>query len=243
VRRTLDVDVIVTGGPGVFAGHEATKTIPIVAGVGGDLVGLGLAESLAHPGGNVTGVTFFAPQLIVKRVEILKLVKPAMTRVGLLSMRKSPSTARFLLALDSPLKTLGLTLQLVEASDASECEAALAAGPAASIDGLVVADFPPFVSGHGPAIVAAAAARRSLPAAGGLTLAKSGGLVSYGADFPSMFRRAATFVDKILKGSKPGGIPIEQATQFLTVINLKTARALALDVPPTLLAAANEVIE
>ncbi|MBV8565135.1 MAG: hypothetical protein JO273_06750 [Methylobacteriaceae bacterium] len=239
----LGMDVIVTGGPGVFAAHEATKTVPIVAGVGGDLVGLGLAESLAHPGGNVTGMTYFAPQLVVKRVELLKLVKPSMTSTGLLFMRNSPSIPRYLQALDAPLKTLGLALQLIEVSDASECKSALDAGPAALIGGLAVTDFPPFNAGTGPAIVAGVAAGRGLPAAGGLTLPRNGGLLGYGVDFPSMFHRAATFVDRILKGANPGDLPIEQATKFETIANLKTASTLGIEIPSTLLAAADEVIE
>ena len=239
----LDVDVIVTGGPGVFAAAQATKTVPIVAGVSGDLVELGLAQSLAHPGGNVTGLTYFSPQLIVKRVELLKLVKPSMTNVGLLVLPNIPSVQGYLRALDEPLKTMGLALQIIEATDAGEVANALTTGPAASINGLVVSDFPPFYAGSGPAVVAAAATSRGLPAVGSLTFARNGGLLSYGVDFPSMFHRAATFVDKILKGAKPGDIPIEQATQFITVVNLQNAKTLGLEIPPTLLAAANEVIE
>ncbi len=239
----LDADVIVTGGPGVFAAAQATKTVPIVAGVSGDLVELGLAQSLAHPGGNVTGLTYFAPQLIVKRVELLKLVKPSMTNVGLLVLPHIPSVQGYLRALEEPLKTMGLAVQVIEASDANEGAAALKTGPAASINGLVVSDFPPFYAGSGPAVVAAAATRLGLPTVGGSTFARNGGLLSYGADFPSMFHRAATFVDKILKGANPGDIPIEQATQFITVVNLQNARTLGLEIPPTLLAAADDVIE
>jgi putative ABC transport system substrate-binding protein len=227
----LKVDVIVTGGPGVYAAHRVTKTVPIVVGAGGDLVGLGLADSLGHPGGNVTGMTFFAPQLVMKRVELLKLVKPSIMSVGLLFPRGSSATPRYLRVLDAPAKAMGLGLELIEVSGASDCESALATGPGASTGGIVATDFPPFTVGPGPATVAAAAARRGLPSAGRLPFARNGGLLGYGVELAQLFRRAAVFVDKILKGAKPGDIPIEQATKFETIVNLKTAKALGIDIP------------
>jgi putative tryptophan/tyrosine transport system substrate-binding protein len=239
----LKVDVIVAGGPAVYAAHNATKTVPIVATVGGDLVGAGLADSLSHPGGNVTGQTYFAEELLVKRLALLKQVKPAMTSVGLLVTQGFTGIPRYLRALDAPVKALGVTLRLIEVSDPSNFESALTVGPGASVGGLVVTDLPPFTVGLGPATVAAAASRHGLPSAGGLYFARNGGLLAYGVDFALMHRRAATFVDKILKGAKPGDLPIEQATKFITIVNLKTAKALGLEIPPTLLASADEVIE
>ena len=233
----LKVDVIVAGGPAVYAAHNATKTIPIVATVGGNLVGAGLADSLGHPGGNVTGLTYFAEELQVKRVALLKQVKPAMTSVGLLFTKGYSAIPRYLRVMEAPVKALGVALQLIEVSDPSDCDSALAADPGASIGGLVVVDLSPFTVGAGPATIAACAARHGLPSAGGIYFARNGGLIGYGVDFVLMHRRAAAFVDKILKGAKPGDIPIEQATQFVTVVNLKTAEALGLEIPPAVLGA------
>ena len=239
----LKVDVLVAGGPATYAAHRVTTTIPIVAPVTGDIVAMGIAASLAHPGGNVTGQTFFATELFVKRIAFLKQIKPSMTRVGMLVSQGLSSIPTTLRNLDGPVKALGLALETIEVVEPADCERALSSGPGASIGGLAVVDAPLFILGEGPAIVAAAALKRGLPTAGALPLARSGGLLGYGVDLVPMFRRAAVFVDKVLKGTKPGDIPIEQATKFLTVVNMKTAKALGLDIPPTLLAAADEVIE
>ena len=239
----LKVDVLVAGGPAAYAAHNATKTIPIVVSVGGNLIGAGLADSLGHPGGNVTGQTYFAEELQVKRVALLKQVKPTLTSVGILFTKGYSGIPRYLRTMDAPLKALGVRLQMIEVSDPGNCETALSADSSASIGGLVVVDLPAFTVGAGPGEVAAAASRHGLPTAGGLYFARKGGLIGYGADFVLMHRRAAAFVDKILKGAKPGDIPIEQATKFVSIVNLKTARALALEIPSTILASADEVIE
>ena len=234
------VDVILTGGPGVYAAHSVTTAIPIVAAVTGDLVAMGLADSLAHPGGNVTGQVFFVNELYVKRVALLKEAKPALTRLAMLVTRGLSSLPTTLRAIDTPIKAMGVDLEVIEVDGPGDCDHALANG---AVGGVVVMDVPQFLVGAGPAVVAAAATSHGLPTAGAVSLARNGGLVGYGVDLPPLFRRAATFVDKILKGAKPGDIPVEQATKFLAVVNLKTARALGLDIPPLLLAAADEVIE
>jgi putative tryptophan/tyrosine transport system substrate-binding protein len=239
----LKVDVIVTSVDGVFAAHEVTKTVPIVAAMTFDLVALGLADSLGHPGGNVTGLTFFINELQVKRVALLKEVKPAMTSVGLLVLEGPASVPTYLGAMAAPLKALGVELQPIEVAGPSDCNRALSAGPGASIGGLVVTDSPQFVVGAGTLAIAAAAARHGLPSAGAPSFAENGGLLGYGVDLAPMFRRAAIFVDKILNGAKPGDIPIEQATRFTTIVNLRTAKGIGVDIPPTLLASADEVIE
>ena len=236
----LKVDVIVTSADGVLAAHEVTKTVPIVAAITLDVVAHGLAESLGHPGGNVTGETFFVDELSVKRLALLKQVKPAMTTVGLLVLARSPFVPS---ALDAAAEALGVAIEPIEVAGPSDCDRAFSAARGPSIDGLLVSDPPEFVIGAGPAAIVAAAQRHGLAAVGAISIAENGGLLGYGVDYYPMFHRAATFVDKILKGVKPGDIPIEQATKFETVVNLKAAKALGLDIPATLLAAAAEVID
>ncbi len=223
-RQFVDskVDVIVTFGTGISASHSVTIEVPIVAAVGSDLVEVGLADSLGHPGGNVTGQTFFFHELVVKRVELLKQVKPMMTRVGLLVAPPFPRVQDYLRI----PKELGVERELIEVAEPGDCDRALSEGPGATIEGLAVPELLQFV-GSGPAVIAAAAAHHGLPAAGGLSFGRNGGLLSFGVDMAPMTRRAAVFVDKILKGAKPGDIPIEQATKFITFVNLKSLLAVS----------------
>ena len=234
----LKVEVIATAASGVYAAHKVTTTVPIVVCAGGDLVGLGLAESLAHPGGNITGSAILGPQLLVKRAELLKLLKPSIATVGLLIPKGSSAIVNTLRVLDAPTKALGVVVTPIEIFNADDCDRALAEGAGASVAALLVSDLIPDA-----AIVAAAALRRGLPAAGTFSFAKAGGLIGYGVDFPALYRRAAAFVDKILKGARAADIPIEQASRFTTNVNLKTADALGLTSPPDVLARADEVIE
>jgi putative tryptophan/tyrosine transport system substrate-binding protein len=191
----------------------------------------------------VTGMTSPLFELIVKQIELLKQVRPPMTTVGLLLPMSEWWTKYALDYLGNPAKALSVTILPVYLRQPSDCDVALNADPAATIAGLAVADWSPFYLGTGPAEIADAAARHGLPSAGPLPFARNGCLIGYGVDSIPMFHRAAVFVDKILKGAKPGDIPIEQATKFETVINLKTAKALGLEIPATLLASADEVIE
>jgi putative ABC transport system substrate-binding protein len=161
----LKVDVIVASGAAVYAAHKVTKTVPIVTTGTGDLVGQGLAESLAHPGGNITGMTMLLPEIIVKRIALLKQVKPAMTSVGLVVQQGLSSVPAYLRAIDLPVKALGVALEVIEVADPGDCERALASGAGASIGGLVVLDSPRMVVGPAPAAIAAAAARHGLPSA------------------------------------------------------------------------------
>jgi putative ABC transport system substrate-binding protein len=241
----LKVDVIVTWGAGVEAAHKATTTVPIAV-VTGDLVASGLADSLAHPGGNVTGQTFFVNELYVKRIALLKEVKPAMTSVGLLVAQGLSSIPSLLRAIDAPVKALGVELKPIEVASPYDCDRALSADSGVSIGGLVVTDSPQFNEFGIPdaaGAIAAAAVQHGMISAGPSVFARYGGLLGYGVDVVPMFRRAATFVDKILKGAKPGELPIEQATKFELIVNLTTAKALGVDIPSTLLAAADEVME
>lgn len=237
------VDIIVSGGPGVIAARKTTSTVPIVAAVIGGIVSAGLAESLAHPGGNITGSSYIAEQLNGKRLALLKRAQPALKNVGFVTVPGVSSTARYLRALEAPSAAMGVTVRLIEISSAVDCEAALDAGEGRSIDGLAVWDMPQFTTGDGPRILAQTALKRGIPSVGGLYLGRNGGLLGYGPDFADMFRHSASFVDKILKGAKPGDIPIEQPTRFVTTVDLKSAKTLGLTIPPDILASADEVIE
>jgi len=244
----LHVDVIVTSGPALYAARQATSTIPIVTASGGDLVGLGLVASLAHPGGNITGLTFFIEKLFVKRLEMLKEIAPSLARAGLLMLRTKLHADRseethHIEVVRAASDALKVELFPIEASGPEEFESAFATCDEKRIDGLVVVEYPQFETNSAASAIAALAAARRLPALGSVALVKNGGLLGYGVDFFAMSRRAAYFVDKILKGANPGDIPIEQATKFLTIVNLKTAKTIGVDIPPLLLAAADEVIE
>ncbi len=240
----LKVELIVTNGVGVYAAHRVTTTVPIVVGSAADLVMQGYADSLDHPGGNVTGQIFFYAELVVKRIELLRQIRPAMTSVGLLLIQGRSSNPSLLQAIDAPVKALGIELKPIEVAEASDCDRALSAGSGTPVGGLVVTDSSEFTSTAAVAVtIATVAVRHRLPAAAAPLLARNGVLLGYGVDFPPMYRHAAIFVDRILKGAKPGDIPIERATKFETILNLKTAKALGLEIAPTLLAAATEVIE
>jgi putative tryptophan/tyrosine transport system substrate-binding protein len=237
-----NVDVIVTLATGVFAAHRATATIPIVMVVGPDLVALGIVASLAHPGGNITGSTFFLRELMAKRLELLKEVVPSMTRAGVLLVRREDGANRNILELmGSTATALSVELLPIEVRGTDEYEGAFSSWAAQKVSAFVMADHGQFLT-NADTIVALAAQHR-LPSIGPLQLPAGGGLMAYGVNFSDFFRRAAYFVDKILKGEKPGDIPIEQATKFNLVLNLKTAKALGLKFSPTMLSTADEVIE
>jgi putative tryptophan/tyrosine transport system substrate-binding protein len=237
----LNVDVIVTYASGVNAAARATATIPIVAATAADLVAMGVVASLARPGGIVTGSTFFVPELYAKRVEMLKEVVPSLTRAGVLLVRNNPSNPSILEVMGATAKELKLGLQPIEVAAPAEYESAFSAWADRHVGALVVTDHAYFLANI--ETLGALATRYRLPSIGPLELPANGGLMAYGVDFSVMFRRAAVFVDKILKGAKPGEIPIEQAAKFKSVLNLKTAKALGLDVPWFLQQRANEVLE
>ena len=216
-----------------------SNTIPIVSAETGDLVAVGIAASLAHPGGNVTGSTLLFPELMAKRLELLKQAEPSMTSVGVLLRRDVVSTKNLLEVMGKSARALGVELRPIEIADPGEFESAFAAWNDEKTGAVVVPEqFLP----QAAAIVTLAMKHR-MATASQAEWAARGGLIGYGPDINAMFHRAAYFVDKILKGAKPGDIPIEQATKFITTVNLKTAKALGLNIPATLLAAADEVIE
>jgi putative ABC transport system substrate-binding protein len=238
----LNVDVIVTHGtPGVTAAKQATSKIPIVMAVVGDAVGSSLVASLARPGGNVTGLSFFQPELAAKRLELLKETVPDLIDVGVLLNPANQMNVPVLPQVAQVAKSLKLELHQFDAREPGEFEGVFAAMTARRVRALVVLDDSMLLENAGA--LAALALKHSLYSCGFLDYAAAGGLMSYGVDFPDMFRRAATYVDKILRGAKPADLPVEQATKFSTVLNLSTAKALGLNVPSSLLLRANEVIE
>jgi putative ABC transport system substrate-binding protein len=237
-----NVDLIVTAaGIGILAARNATATIPIVQAVGPNLVALGYAASFARPGDNVTGRTYVVGQSFDKRQELLKEMDPAIATVGVLLQRGNAYSAPTLEAMKPIAKTLGLELRPREVRGIAEYPAAFSAWAEEKVSGVVVHDAPEFLV-EAKAITDLALQHR-MRLIGNLEHAAAGGLMGYGVDFGEQFRLAAPFVDRILRGIKPGDIPIEQPTQFHFVINLATAKALGLIVPPTLLARAGELIE
>ena len=238
----IKVDVIVTHGtPGVLAAKRATTTIPIVCAVVGDALASGIVSSLARPGGNVTGLTFFNPELAAKRLELLKEVLTDLTDVGILLNSANPINDPILPQMSSIAKPLKLGLHQFDARGPADFEAAFAAMAAKRVGALVVIEDAMLIS-NAPA-VAAFALKQRLPSCGWPDFATGGGVMGYGVDFPELFRHAATYVDKILKGAKPGDLPMQRATKFEIVVNLKTAKTLGLNIPYALLVRANDVIE
>ena len=239
----LKVDLIVT--ESVLAAREArnaTGTIPIVTAVHGDPVGAGLAESLTRPGFNVTGLTLLAPELSGKRLELLKQVQPKTTRVAIVWNVTNVAAPRYLAESRSAARTLGLEIQSVEVRTPADLNAAfdaIIAGRATACvtlpDGMLLA--------HAPRIIEFAARVRIPAVFPDHEFATAGGLMAYGPSLATNFRQSATYVAKILKGANPADLPIEQPTKFELVINLKTARALGLSIPPSLVARADQVIE
>jgi len=221
---------------------QATTTLPIVVGASSDLEEYGLVESLARPGGNLTGLDARTFALTSKRLELLKDAVPQITRVAVLVDSAGPFSARIPGAFEREAQALGIHLLRVEAGDPGAFDAAFAAMEEQRADALVLMDSPMF-SVHSHRLAGLALAHR-LPTIGGTrSLAEAGLLIIYGANAPDLCRRSALYVDKILKGTTPGDLPIEQPTKFELIINLKTAQALGLTLPPTLLFQADELIK
>ena len=215
-------DVLVThGSAGALAAKRATDTIPIVMGVVGEAVEIGAVKGVARPGRNVTGSSFFVPELNAKRLEILKEALPRLSRVGVLLKRGNAVNAAVLRTMEHTARSLKLELQPVEARDPADLEGAVSAVVKGQAGALVVQDDPVLLALA--AQIADLARRNQLPTIGFVEYAKAGGLLAFGVNFPDLWRRAAGFVDKILKGAKPADLPIEQPTKFELVINLKSS--------------------
>jgi putative ABC transport system substrate-binding protein len=240
VRLKVNVIVAVFATP-ARAAHQATRNIPIV-GIGvGDPVGIGLAASLARPGGNFTGTASYLPELGGKPLELLKEVIPDLQRVAVLWNPSNPVHAPFLREVQPSARSLAIQLQPQPAVNPEDLEGALRSA-ARSAEAVWILGDAMFV-GHRARIVALAAAAGLPTLSPGAPIVEAGGLMSHGPHLPTMFRRAATYVDKILKGARPGDLPIEQPTKFEIAINLKTAKALRLTIPPSLLLQATRIIE
>ena len=239
----LAPDVIVASGfPSVAALQPATRSVPVVFVLITDPVGAGFVESLARPGGNVTGFAMFEFSMSGKWLELLKRIAPHVMRVGVLrDAALTAGTAQFGV-IQAVASSLGVDVSPIGMRDAPEIERALTAFARSSDGGLIVTPSP-LASLHRNLIIALAA-RHRLPAVYYQRyFITGGGLASYGPDFYDQYRRAAGYVDRILKGEKPADLPVQAPTKYETVINLKTAKALGLEIPPTLLATADEVIE
>jgi putative ABC transport system substrate-binding protein len=239
----LKVDVIVTyAPPAIQAAKQATGTIPIVMGGVIDPVATGFVASLARPGGNITGLSLMAPELVGKQLEILKEMVPKVSRVAVLGNPANAGTAPQLRHAQDAARALKLQLQLLEARGPDEIDSAFAVMIKEGAGAVVVLVDSMLVDQR--TRIADLAARRRLPSVYGLIdFVEAGGLMFYGANDADRFRRAAYLVDRILKGAKPADLPVEQPTKFELVINLKTAKALGLTIPQSLLLRANEVIQ
>jgi putative ABC transport system substrate-binding protein len=238
----LKVDVIVTRGEaGIRAARDATSTTPIVMATSGDPVGTGLIASLSRPGGNMSGLSLLAPDLGGKRMELLKETAPKVSRVGILWNPTNAVKALELKSTEVAAKALGVIVTSNEVRAPKDFDRAFAAIAEERPSALITLSDP-LTRGHKTQI-AEFAVKSRLPMIAELReFAEAGGLMTYGASLLDLSRRAATYVDKILKGAKPSDLPIEQPTKFELVINLKTAKALALTIPQSLLVRADEVI-
>jgi putative ABC transport system substrate-binding protein len=222
--------------------HALTRTIPIVVIGGADLVEEGLAESLAHPGGNVTGIVILRGELDGKRLELLRELVPAATRISFLAFARLPRSAARAATVEALARPFGLRVTKRLVSEVAELDAAFAASAADHDHGILV-ESGAVMFENLPRVVALAAQYRLPAVYEWRQFADAGGLLSYGQVRRESFERAAALVDKILKGAKPADIPVEQPTRFELVVNLKTARALGLTIPPSILDRADEVIE
>ncbi len=238
----LKVDIIVSAGPSVTrAAKAATTTIPIVMAQDSDPVGSGFVASLARPGGNITGLSTLAPEISGKRLELLKEIVPRLSRVAIIGSSTEPSYAQVLKEIELAAGALKLKLQLLNVRDAKDIETAFQAARKERADAILLLTAA-VLNSHRAQVVELAVKNR-LPAAYAVPqFVEDGGLMSYSTNFNDLFRRAATYVDKILKGRTPADLPVEQPNKFEFIINLKAAKQIGLTIPRDLLARADRVI-
>jgi putative ABC transport system substrate-binding protein len=237
----LKVDLIVAQATaGARAARQATSTIPIIMPSIADPVAAGLVTNLARPGENLTGMTYFAPELAVKQLELLKEVAPRIKRVGALAKPGNPSMDIQFAAVEDAAKSLGLVLERFNVRRPGEFPDVISA-IRKRMDAVVILDDPFFYTDVKN--VADLVASQRLPSVGFREFAEAGGLISYGIDRPVLWRRVGVFVDKIFKGARPGDLPVERATKFEMIVNVQTAKALGLTIPQHLLVRADKVIQ
>ena len=240
----LKPDLLVGSGPQVaLALKSATATIPIVFVAVFDPVALGLVESLSRPGGNVTGLATYAPgDFLAKRIEIFRELIPGASKIALLVNPGNPMSRLTLAEAPSTAQSMGMALPIVEATTVEELDTAFASAAAQHADAMIVLADPVTTNQEGPRVTALAA-NHHLPAIYLFRQSAPGGLIVYGPDIADLLRRSGDYVDKILRGTKPADLPVEQPIKFELIINMKTAKALGLTVPPSLLVRADELIE
>jgi putative ABC transport system substrate-binding protein len=239
----LPVDVIVTRGtPAALAAKQATATIPVVMAAIGEPLGIGVVASLAHPGGNVTGFSAFVTELSGKRVEVMKEAFPGVARAGFLNNMSNPVAPPQWEATRVAARALGVAVELLDVRAREDIPRAFAAAADGKL-GALLTGVEAVTQAHAPLIIEEVARLRIPAIYASREFVDAGGLMTYSVSYPHLYRRAAGLVDKIFKGARAGDLPVEQPTKIDLVINLKTARALGLEVPPSLLARADEVIE
>jgi putative ABC transport system substrate-binding protein len=238
----LDVDVIVTHStPGARAAKQATATIPIVMAAVGDPIDAGLVPSLARPGGNLTGLTFFFAEICAKRVELIKEAIPSLTRLAVFLNPANPSHPLALAAMQRTASALAVELVPIDVKVRDHIAAAIATVATQRAPALVAIEDPLIISNGSH--IAGLALQNGLPMIGFKPHAEAGALMEYGVDLADLWYRSAAFVDKILKGTPPADIPIERAVKFELIVNLQSAKRLGIELPASLLVRANEVIE
>jgi putative ABC transport system substrate-binding protein len=240
----LKVDIILTvGAPAARAAKEATVTIPIVMMQVGDPVGSGFVASLARPGGNITGLSTLAPELSGKRLELLKEIVPRLSRVAVFGTSTSPDNAQSLREVELAAKAFGVKLQYLDVLDPKDIETAFRAAVKGRAEAVLMMVAGAVASAHRTEIAELAVKSRLPVIYSGRPFVEAGGLMAYGVNLNDLDRRAATYVDKILKGRKPADLPVEQPTKFELIINLKAAKQIGLTIPPNVLVRADKVIK
>jgi len=240
----LKVDIIVTAGPlATRAAKEGTSTIPVVMAQDPDPVGNGFVASLARPGGNITGLSRLAPELSGKRLELLKEIIPKLSRVAVFGTSTQPGSAQMIREVELAAKAFGVKLQYLDLLSPKDIETAFREAGKGRADGVLMLVAGGVAGAHRTEIVELAVKSRLPVIYSGREYLEAGGLISYGVSITDLDRRAATYVDKILKGAKPADLPVEQPIKFEFIVNLKAAKQIGLTIPPNVLARADKVLK